>query len=79
MGFKTTIAGTLPEHLAVLVNTTARIENIVVEAAMRKDKEAVYHAICMDPLTSAVCSLDEIKKMTDELFEVNRDYLGDYK
>lgn len=79
MGFKTTIAGNLPEHLAILVNTTARIESLVVEAAMRKDKEAVYHAVCMDPLTSAVCSLEEIRKMTDELFEINRSFLGDYK
>jgi len=79
MGFKTTIAGPLPEHLAILVNTTARLENLVVEAAMRKDREAVYHAIFMDPLTSAVCSLEEIRKMTDELFELNKDYLGDYK
>ena len=79
MGFKTTIAGELPEHLAILVNTTARIESLVVEAAMRKDKEAVYHAVCMDPLTSAVCSLDEIKQMTDELFEINQDFLGDYR
>lgn len=79
MGFKTTMAGPLPDHLAILVNTTARIEELVVEAAMHKNKEAVYHAICMDPLTSAVCSLDEIKKMTDGLFEINKDYLGDYK
>lgn len=79
MGFKTTIAGPLPEHLAILVNTTARIESLVVEAAMRKDKEMVCHAIYMDPLTSAVCSLDEIKQMTDELFEINKEFLGDYK
>lgn len=79
MGFKTTIAGPLPEHLAILVNTTARIENLVVEAAMKKDKEAIYHAVCMDPLTSAVCSLEEIRQMCDELFAINKDYLGDYQ
>ena len=79
MGLRTTIAGPLPEHLAILVNTTARIENLVVEAALRRDREAVLHAVCMDPLTSAVCSLEEIRCMTDELFEVNRDYLGDYR
>lgn len=79
MGFKTTIVGNLPEHLAILVNTTARIESLVVEAAMRKDKEAVYHAVCMDPLTSAVCSLEEIRQMTDELFEINHSFLGNYK
>ena len=79
MGYKTTIAGNLPEHLAVLVNTTARIESLVVEAAMKKSKEMVYHAVYMDPLSSAVCSLDEIKAMCDELFEINKDFLGDYK
>ena len=79
MGFKTTIAGPLPEHLAILVNTTARIENLVVEAAMKKDKEAIYQAVCMDPLTSAVCSLEEIRQMCDELFAINKDYLGDYQ
>ena len=78
MGFKTTIAGPLPEHIAILVNTTARIENLVVEAAMKKSRELVYRAVYMDPLTSAVCSLDEIKSMCDELFEINRDFLGDY-
>ena len=79
MGFKTTIAGPLPDHLAIMVNVTARIESLVVEAAMEKSKEKVYHAVYMDPLSSAVCSLDEIKNMCDELFEVNKDFLGDYK
>ena len=79
MGFKTTIAGPLPEHLAILVNTTARLESLTVDAAMKKSKEMVYHAVYMDPLSSAVCSLDEIKKLCDELFEINKDYLGDYK
>lgn len=79
MGFRTTVVGPLPDHLAILVNTTARLENLTVEAAMRKDKEAVYHAVYMDPLTSAVCSLEEIRNMCDELFAVNRDYLGDYR
>ena len=79
MGFKTTIAGNLPEHLAILVNTTARIENLVVEAAMKKSKEMVYESVYMDPLSLAVLSLDEIRNMCDEIFEKNVDYLGDYK
>lgn len=79
MGFKTTIAGPLPDHLAILVNTTARIESLVIEAAMKKSKELVYQAVYMDPLSSAVCSLDEIKNMCDELFEINKNFLGNYK
>ncbi|MBQ9803001.1 MAG: alpha-glucosidase/alpha-galactosidase [Clostridia bacterium] len=79
MGFKQTMAGKLPEHLAILANTTARLENLTIEAAMKKSRELVYYAVYNDPLTSAVCSLDEIKQMCDELFEVNKEFLGDYK
>lgn len=79
MGIRTTVAGPLPDHLAILVNTTARIESLVVEAAMRHDKEAVYHAVSMDPLCSAVCSLSEIRSMCDELFYHSRDFLSEYK
>ncbi len=71
--------GALPAHLAILVNTTASMENLVVEAAMEKDKRKVFHAVCMDPLTSAVCSLQEIRDMTDALFAKNADFLGDYR
>lgn len=34
-------------------------------------KKAVY----MDPLSSAVLSLDEIDKMCEELFEANKEFL----
>ncbi len=79
MGFKTCIAGPLPDNIAILINTTARIESLVVEAAMKKSKELVYQAVYMDPLSSAVCSMEEIKQMCDELFEANKDFLGDYR
>ena len=79
MGFKTTIAGKLPDHLAIMVNVTARLESIVIDAAMRKDKEAVYYAVYNDPLSSAVCSLEEIRNMCDEIFAKNEQFLGDYR
>lgn len=67
--------GPLPDHLAILVGTTARIEDMVAEAAVTGDRRKVFQAVCMDPLCSAVCSLQEIKEMTDALFEKNKDYL----
>ncbi len=78
MGIRTTVVGPLPEHLAILVNTTARIESLVVEGAMRHDKEAILHALYMDPLCAAVCSLEEIRQMAEELFAINRDRIGAY-
>ena len=67
--------GPLPDHLAILVNISARCEELAVEAALTGDKRKVFHAICMDPLTSAVLSLEEIKSMVDEMFEANKDWL----
>lgn len=78
-GIHPMMVGPLPDHLAILVNTTARMENLVVDAAMTHDKRKVYHAVCMDPLTSAVCSLEEIRQMVDELFAANDEFLHDYK
>lgn len=78
-GYRKTYVGKLPAHLAILLNTTARMENLVVEAAMEKSREKVYRAVCFDPLTSAVCSLSEIREMTNLLFEHNSAYLGDYR
>ncbi|MCQ2445347.1 MAG: alpha-galactosidase [Clostridia bacterium] len=77
-GIHKLMAEPLPKHLAILVGTTAQVENLVVEACMQKNKTKVIQAVSMDPLTSAVCSLQEIRDMCDELFAVNKDFLGDY-
>lgn len=78
-GLKKMYVGNLPDHIAILVNTTARIENLVVEACMERNKEKVIHAVQMDPLCSAVCSLQEIREMCEELFEAEKEYLGEYQ
>ena len=67
--------GPMPAHLATLVGTTARLEDMIAEAAVTGDRRLVLHAVQLDPLTSAVCSLEEISQMVDLLFEKNRDYL----
>ncbi len=71
--------GPLPEHLAILNNINARCEDLTVEASFDGDPRKVFHAICMDPLTSAVLSLEEIRKMTDEMFAFNREYLPQFR
>lgn len=71
--------GPLPEQLAVLVNTSARCEELAVEGAITGDPRKIFHAVCFDPLTSAVLSLAEIRKMVDEMFEANKDWLPQFK
>ncbi|MBR3715582.1 MAG: alpha-galactosidase [Clostridia bacterium] len=78
-GLRKCVVGSLPDEVAILVNTTARMENLAVEAIMQKDKRKLIQACYMDPLCSAVCSLSEIESMANELFEINKEFLGDYK
>jgi len=66
--------GALPPQCAALTGLNAQIEEMAVEGIVTGNKDKVYHAIYMDPLTSAVCSLAEIKSMVDEMFEANRAY-----
>ena len=67
--------GKLPDHLATLINTTARCEIMAVDAVLEKDPRKVFHAVAFDPLTSAVLTLDQIKAMVDEMMEANKEYL----
>ena len=70
--------GDLPDQLAVLINTTARCEELAVKGCIAGDKRMIYHASAFDPLTSAVLSLREIQDMVDEMFEANKDYLPQF-
>ena len=77
-GYTRRYQGKLPSSVVPLVALTAAIENLTVEAWEKKSRQLVYQAVSMDPLCSAVLSLQEIRDMCDELFELNRDFLGDY-
>jgi len=71
--------GPLPDHLAILNNINARCEELVVEGSLTGDPNKIYQAVYFDPLTSAVLSLAEIKEMVREMFEVNREWLPQFK
>src|SRR5690606_22887197 len=71
--------GRLPEHLAALNTSNIAFFELAVNAVLQKDKEMAMRALMMDPLTAAVCSLDEIKAMFDELYEAEIDYIAELK
>ena len=72
-------AGPLPEHLAILTGGNSLCEELAVAGFLEGDPEKIYHAICFDPLTSAVLSLAEIRKMVNEMFAANKAYLPRFK
>lgn len=71
--------GKLPRQIAALNTVTAQGEELAVEGCLAGDKEMIYHACVNDPLTAAVCSLEEIKRMVEEMFEANKEYLPQFK
>ena len=46
---------------------------------MEGDCWKIFHSILLDPLTSAVLSMEEIRSMVQEMFDANRDYLGYFR
>jgi alpha-galactosidase len=78
-GFHPTPVGALPPECALLTRLSSGIEEMAITAGIEGDPTMVYRAICHDPLTAAVCSLAEIRQMTNELFARHKDYLPQFK
>jgi len=72
-------AGPLPDNLAILVSLSARIEEMAVNAVIEGDPWKVFQANLFDPLSSAVCSMAEIREMTQEMLNQNKEWLGYFK
>ncbi|MFC1736650.1 alpha-glucosidase/alpha-galactosidase, partial [Candidatus Hydrogenedentota bacterium] len=71
--------GALPSQCAALNQSNVTVQGLAVEAALTGDPEYLVHAIAMDPLTSAVCTLAEIREMTAELIEAEREWLPQFE
>jgi len=78
-GFHPESVGELPLHLAALNNMHVNIQRLALEAALEGNRRKVFHAIALDPLTGAVCSLEEIQNMVDEMFEAHKKWLPQFK
>jgi len=75
-GIQPTHFGPLPPQLAALNRTNINVQELIVEAATERNRDAVYHAVALDPLTAAVCTLPQIHKMVDELLTAQAQWLG---
>ena len=78
-GFDPQYVGPLPPQCAALSGLSAQIEDMAVEASVTGNAKLVYQAICYDPLTAAVLSLAEIKKMVQAMFSKSKPHLPQFK
>jgi alpha-galactosidase len=71
--------GDLPAQCAALDRTNVSVQELAVRGIVEKDKTKIFQAILLDPLTSALLTIDETREMVDELFRVDKKFLKGYK
>ncbi|MBN1933632.1 MAG: alpha-galactosidase [Anaerolineae bacterium] len=67
--------GDLPPALAGLNLGSLTLQELAVKGFVERDRECIYQAIQLDPLTATRLSLPEIRRMTDDLFEAHSGYI----
>jgi len=71
--------GALPTQCAAACMTNVNVQVLAAEAAIEGDTEKIVHAVAMDPLTAAVCTLKEIREMCAEMLEAQREWLPQFE
>ena len=66
--------GELPAQCAALIQTNVNVQRLAVKAILEADREAAVHAVMLDPLTSSILSLADIRAMVEEMFAAQPDY-----
>jgi alpha-galactosidase len=74
-GVQPTRIGTLPPHLAALMQTNINVQSLAVEAALTGRRDHIYHAALLDPHTAAELDPDQICSLVDELIAAHGDWL----
>nr|VUD23402.1 Alpha-galactosidase [Salmonella sp. NCTC 7297] len=66
-GIQPTKVGTIPSHLAAMMQTNINVQTLLTEAILTENRDRVYHAAMMDPHTAAVLGIEEIYALVDDL------------
>jgi len=70
-GVQGTYVGDLPEQLSAMNRTNINVHILSLDAALNRDRDAVYHAAYLDPHTAAELPLEKIRKMCDDLIKAH--------
>jgi alpha-galactosidase len=71
--------GDLPEVCAAVNRTNINVQLLTIEAALTGRKEPIYHAAMLDPHTAAELTLDEIRRLCDDMIEAHGDMMPAFK
>lgn len=68
-GIRPCYVGDLPPQCAALNRTNINVQDLAVKAVLEKEEKAVIQALMLDPLTSSLLTLSEIRKMTEDMLK----------
>ena len=71
--------GDLPPQLAALNRTNINVQELAVRGIVENDKNKIFQSILLDPLTSAILTIDETRQMVDDIFKAGSEYLKGFK
>ncbi len=77
-GVQPTAIGSLPPQCAAVNRTNIGVQELAIEAALTGDREHIYHAVQLDPLTGALLTLPQIRELVDEMLEAEAAWLPDF-
>jgi alpha-galactosidase len=77
-GVRPCAVGDLPEPLAAINRTNVNVQALAVEGALSGEREMIYRAVQLDPLTGALLPLGRVREMVDELFAAEAQYLPQF-
>ena len=78
-GISPCYVGDLPPQCAALNRTNINLQELAVKGIVEKDKTKIFQSILLDPLTSAILTIDETRRMVDEMFKAGTEYLKGFK
>jgi alpha-galactosidase len=78
-GVQPIAVGALPVQLAALMRTNVNVQELIVEAALTGNTDAIYHAALLDPLTAAVCTMPQIRSIVDDMLSAQAEWLPQFR
>lgn len=77
-GLHPSVIGDLPSQCAAACLTNVSVQALAAEAALTANPEHIVHALALDPLTGAVCTLKQIRDMAREMLDAEREWLPQF-
>ncbi len=75
IGLHPCYVGPLPAQLAALNRSNLAVQELAVQGFVEGDRECIYQAIQLDPLTASLLTLAQIREMVDRMFEADAEWI----